>query len=144
MKNKQGFSLIELLVVIVVIGLIASFATIKYSHFVARTRASEGVHLLTALRGAQERYFVSQEAYAGGVGCLPYNDPSLNPSLDIEISKMPDNFDIPRVCNGAGNPPIIVYIASTISGVSASIYIDSSGNVGCLPAASADCRTIGY
>lgn len=139
MRNKHGFSLIELLVVVLVIGVIASFATAKYQGFIARTRKAEGLRILTALYGAQERYKMENNAYAGGSNCSTYY--SVTPSLDVQLSKNPpDNFATPHVCSTTP----VAYMQSTIAGASgARLNISDQGIITCTGTA-ADCSTLGF
>ena len=53
---KNGFTLLEVLVVIVIIGTLASIAIPMYTTAVEKSISAEGVEILRVLREAQERY----------------------------------------------------------------------------------------
>ncbi|MFT5206651.1 MAG: prepilin-type N-terminal cleavage/methylation domain-containing protein [Candidatus Omnitrophota bacterium] len=56
-KNNKGFTLMELLIVIVVLGVLAGVALPVYSGFVARAEKSEALGFLDAIRASEMRYF---------------------------------------------------------------------------------------
>ena len=48
LKNKNGFTLIEIMVVIAIIGILAALAVPKYQDYIAKTRVAEGLSLAAA------------------------------------------------------------------------------------------------
>ncbi len=52
-ENKKAFTLVELLTVVIIISILAGVATPVYRKYITRSRASETVNLLTALRTKQ-------------------------------------------------------------------------------------------
>ena len=50
MKTQHGFTLIELMIVVAIIGILASVALPAYQNFIARAQVTEAINLLTGLK----------------------------------------------------------------------------------------------
>ncbi len=57
LKKKQGFTLIELMIVVAIIGILAAIAIPNFLKFQLRAKAGEGKLNLSGIRTAQESYF---------------------------------------------------------------------------------------
>ena len=68
--TRKGFTLVELAVVIVIIGVLAAFGVPRFLKSVERTKASEAFAYLAAVRSAQERYIAKEGKYADTVADL--------------------------------------------------------------------------
>ena len=74
MKNK-AFTLIELLVVVLIIGILAAIAVPKYQFAVAKSKFSILKDATTALKNAQEIYYLQNGTYANRFDLLDINLP---------------------------------------------------------------------
>lgn len=66
MKTKNGFTLIELMIVVVVIGILAGVAVPLYTDYVTRGKLIEGTSALSDARVKMEQYFQDNRTYLGG------------------------------------------------------------------------------
>lgn len=66
MKTQRGFTLIELMIVVVVIGILASIGIPAYGDYVIRGKLVEGTSALSDGRVKMEQYFQDNRTYVGG------------------------------------------------------------------------------
>lgn len=66
-KSEQGFSLLELMIVVAVIGIISSIAFPAYQDYVARSKIAEATSGLANLRIMLEQHFQDNRTYEGYV-----------------------------------------------------------------------------
>ena len=76
MINKKGFTLIEMLVVVLIIGILAAIAVPKYQKAVLKSRATEAMTMLKAIGEAQEVYYLAHGHYTTDLTDLDINVPS--------------------------------------------------------------------
>lgn len=66
-KRPSGFTLIELMIVVAIIGIIAAVAYPSYQDYVKQTRRSDAQIALTQAANQQERFFTECNAYASSL-----------------------------------------------------------------------------
>jgi len=66
-RARKGFSLVELSVVVIIIGVLAAFGVPRLLQSVERSKASESFKYLASVRAAQERYQARQGTYAADI-----------------------------------------------------------------------------
>lgn len=62
--NNKGFSLVELMIVVAIIGLLAAIGVPQYAKFQARARQSEAKAALGALYSSQQAFFQEWNCYS--------------------------------------------------------------------------------
>jgi prepilin-type N-terminal cleavage/methylation domain-containing protein len=75
-KNKSGFTLLEIIIVIIIIGVLASLALPRFLNTVQQTYIGEAWRSISSIRGAIERCNYTQNNYT--------NCTSFNNQLDID------------------------------------------------------------
>ncbi|MCB9772344.1 MAG: type IV pilin protein [Candidatus Omnitrophica bacterium] len=86
-KWISGFTILELIIVVVIVGVLTSLAIPKFSSVIERARATEAIVALTQIRAGMDRCYVMQRDYTkciGGPGGffskIGLQDPSTSPN----------------------------------------------------------------
>ena len=67
---KRGFTLLELIVVIIIIGILATLGFTQYTRVIEKGRTAEAKALLGQMRTAQEAYMLENGSYTATIGNL--------------------------------------------------------------------------
>ena len=68
--SQKGFTLVELMIVVVVIGILSAVAMPAYTDYVKRGKAAEATSTLADMRIKMEQFFQDNRTYIGGP-CTP-------------------------------------------------------------------------
>jgi prepilin-type N-terminal cleavage/methylation domain-containing protein len=74
--NKKAFTLIEMLVVVLIIGILAAIALPKYFHAVEKSRFATVWSTVKTIKEAQERYYMINSSYTANFDDLDISLPS--------------------------------------------------------------------
>ena len=62
-KIQNGFTLIELMIVVAIIGILAAIAIPAYRNYIIRTQISEGLTLATAAKSTVSEYYMERGSW---------------------------------------------------------------------------------
>lgn len=88
MARARGFTLVELMIVVVIIAILAAIAIPAYGRYAYRARRVDGQELLLRIANAQERFYATNNHY-GALTELGYADPALSEKGYYSVAMVP-------------------------------------------------------
>jgi type IV pilus assembly protein PilE len=89
MQRQKGFTLVELMIVVAIIGILSALVFPSYQRYVMRSGRSEGQAKLMEVMQAQERFYSQNQTYTAnlGVGGLAYPNVAANAAAPSEQAR---------------------------------------------------------
>ncbi len=75
-RSSRAFTLVELSIVVVIVGLLATLAVVGYRRIVTSAHSAEATQMVNAIRVAQESYRAETGSYAGVNATIAWGDTS--------------------------------------------------------------------
>ena len=109
--RATGFTLMELLIVVFIVGILARVALPQFGKMTRRARAAEGSNLVGATLTAEWVYYQEQGVYTATIGDL---------LVDLPPEGANEHFDV--AIGGAG-PPVVVTATGDTGSPAAGIVV---------------------
>lgn len=117
MKRSAGFTLIEVMMVVIIIGILAAIAVPGYSDYLTRSRITQATSGLAEKRVRMEQFFQDNHTY------LPTNN-----LCDDDTSRS-TYFDFTATCPAAaGDPEVYTWTATGKSSMTGFVYTVNQDN----------------
>ena len=128
MRGTRGFTLIELMITVVVIGILAAIAYPSYQSYMKKARRSEAQQLMVAISAKQAQYINDARAYTDTIGAGGLN--IVREGWTCAATCSNPYYTVGVAADNAATPPSY-QITGTPSGTQAddgSMTLDSTGS----------------
>ncbi len=101
MKTQNGFSLIELMIVVAVMGILMAIAFPNYTDYVIRGKIPDATSALSTKRVQMEQYFQDNRSYVAGPACNADTTTSQHFDFSCSVAGTATNFTLQAVGKSA-------------------------------------------
>lgn len=126
MRRNKGFTLIELMIAVLVVGILAAIAIPTYTQYVQRANRSAAQQFMLEVASRAEQYRLDVRAYPSGFAS---EGGDLVISIPGEVSKY---YDPSLSATNTATPPTFTVTAAPKAGTTqegtATLTLDSAGN----------------
>ena len=107
-RNSLGFTLLELMVAVAIIGILAPIAIPNYNNYLIKSNRSAAQQFMLSISNTQEQYLLDNRAYASTLGAG-----GLGMTVPDDVSR---KYSIALSGGGVASPTSYQIIATAING----------------------------
>jgi type IV pilus assembly protein PilA len=132
---RRGFTLIEMMIVVAIVGILAALAVVAYRKYILSAHTTEATHMVQSIRVAQDAYHAETQSYVststdGITGRYPTQNNTPGPFKSNWVTPNPPNPNAPCLSPGTGTPSCFGLLAVHADGPVAYGYATVGGNAG--------------
>ena len=119
-RRGGGFTLIELMVALVIVGILAAIAIPNYSRYVIRGNRADAQQFMLTIANTEERYLLDNRGYASDIATLGLSMPSRLNGL----------YSTPVITVGTTPPTFLITVTPVAGSAQASdgaLTLDNTG-----------------
>lgn len=131
-NKKQGFSLIELMIAVAILGIISAIAMPSYSRYVQKAKRTEAKAEVLRIAQLQENYYVQNLSYASqldGAGGLGFSTTKIETETGlytVETWPLTNAGAKDTDCDGTNADPCVAYVVEAVPATGSPQSHDSS------------------
>ena len=112
MSKQKGFSLIEIMVVVVIVGILAAVAIPNYQNYVVKGNRAAAQAFMVEVANLEKQYLLDARTYAADLATLGMTAPAdVSKHYTVAVCINPD----PSQCTTAATPPYFIVTATPTS-----------------------------
>jgi type IV pilus assembly protein PilE len=131
-KNKAGFTLVELMIVIAIIGILAAVGYPAYTSSVKKANRADAIDSLLSLSGRMEEYYMNNDSYVGATI-------NVDGTGTVGSSQTSDNLFTLSITAATAFSYSLTATPKTADAECSTLTYDSLGKKGATGTAAADC-----